>query len=172
MIVVPLYVPAVHPVGVWRTPLNATVADDDTVNPLPVTVYVAPTGPCVGKTVIAGTVTVNVRAVVEVLVATSVPTTLYGPADSLGTANVHANPPVEFVVIVVPLYVPAVHPVGVWRTPLNATVADDDTVNPLPVTVYVAPFGPWSGDSAIVGTVTVNVCAAVDTSVEFVPTTL
>jgi hypothetical protein len=71
--------------------------------------------------------------------------------------NVHTNPPVEFVVIVVPLAVPAVHPVGVWRTPLNATVADDDTVNPLPVTVYVAPTGPWVGESVIAGAVTVNV---------------
>jgi hypothetical protein len=87
--------------------------------------------------------------------------------------NVHTNPPVEFVVIVVPLAVPAVHPVGVWRTPLNPTVADDDTVNPLPVTVYVAPTGPWAGDTVIPGTVTVNTCAVVEVLVATsVPTTL
>ena len=50
---------------------------------------------------------------VDTLVASSVPTTLYDPAVSLGVWNAHMNPPVAFVVIVVPLYVPAVHPVGV-----------------------------------------------------------
>jgi hypothetical protein len=82
---------------------------------------------------------------------------LYGPADSLGTLNVHVNPPVAFVVIVVPLAVPAVHPAALCNTPLKATVTDDDAVNPLPVTVYVAPTGPWFGDTVIVGVVTVNV---------------
>lgn len=88
-------------------------------------------------------VTVNTIAVeVEVLVASSVPVTLYNPAVSLGTSNVHANAPLAFVVIVVPLNVPTVHSVGVWRTPLNATVTDDATANPFPVTAYVAPTGP------------------------------
>jgi hypothetical protein len=59
------------------TPSNTSdVSATDTENPVPDTVTVAPTGPWVGDTVIAGVVTVNVSAVVEVLVATSVPTTL------------------------------------------------------------------------------------------------
>ena len=136
--------------------MNATVTDDDTVNPLPVTVYVAPTGPWVGESAMVGTVTVNVWAVVDVLVATSFATTPYAPADSLGTLNVHVNAPLALVVIVVPLNDPTVHPVGPWRTPLNVTVTDDDTVNPLPVTVYVAPTGPWFGDTVMAGVVIVN----------------
>jgi hypothetical protein len=65
--------------------------------------------------------------------------------------NVHVNPPVEFVVIVVPLYVPAVHPVGVWTPPLKETFATELVVNPLPATEYVAPTGPWVGVSEIAG---------------------
>jgi hypothetical protein len=59
------------------TPSNTSdVSTADSENPVPDTVTVAPTGPWPGETVIAGTVTVNTCAVVEVLVATSVPTTL------------------------------------------------------------------------------------------------
>ncbi|MGA8091152.1 MAG: hypothetical protein WB984_01455 [Thermoplasmata archaeon] len=46
-----------------------------TEKPVPATVTVAPVGPCAGVTVIAGMVTVNVCALVGVLVATSSPTT-------------------------------------------------------------------------------------------------
>ncbi len=87
-------------------------------------------------------VTVNVCAAVGVLVAVSSPTTEYGPAVSLGTANVQTNPPVASVVIAVPTYVPSEHPLGVWNTPLKETAAPDETLNPEPVTVYVAPTGP------------------------------
>ena len=101
-------------------------------------------------------VTVTSPTEVVVLVAPSVATTPYVPPTSLGTLNVHANSPVAFVVMVVPLNVPTVHPVGLCNTPLKATVTDDDTENPLPVTVYVAPTVAWLGDTVIVGVVIVN----------------
>jgi hypothetical protein len=143
------------------TPSNTSDASaTDSENPVPDTVTVAPFGPWPGEAVIVGVVTVN-DAVAVVPVAPSVPMTLYGPADSLGTLNVHVNAPVGLVVIVVPLAVPTVHPVGICSPPLNATVAGEDTVNPLPVTVYVAPTGPWPGESVIAGVVTVNVPLAV-----------
>ena len=47
----------------------------ETENPVPETVTVAPVGPWPGDTVIVGVVTVNVRAGVAPLVATSFPTT-------------------------------------------------------------------------------------------------
>ncbi|MGA7649515.1 MAG: hypothetical protein ACLPP2_02655 [Thermoplasmata archaeon] len=56
---VPANVPYEHPTGVWRTELNKTEASDRTLNPDPVTVYGAPTGPCVGLTAIVGPVTRN-----------------------------------------------------------------------------------------------------------------
>jgi len=55
----PENVPSEHALGVWRTELNRTIAADDTLNPDPVTVYAAPTGPCVGVIVIVGVVIVN-----------------------------------------------------------------------------------------------------------------
>ena len=51
----------------------------------------SPTVPVVGVTVISGVVTRNVSARVRLEEATSSPTTVYAPADSLGTRNVHAN---------------------------------------------------------------------------------
>ena len=57
---------------------ESNTSDDnavDTEKPVPATVTVAPIGPCPGVTVIAGVVTVNVCALVGVLVATSSPTT-------------------------------------------------------------------------------------------------
>jgi len=59
VIIVPENVPSEHATGVWRTELSRTIAFDDTLNPDPATMYVAPTGPCVGLTVIAGIVTGN-----------------------------------------------------------------------------------------------------------------
>ncbi|MGC2289149.1 MAG: hypothetical protein WA688_04755 [Thermoplasmata archaeon] len=61
VIVVPLKVPSEQPVGGMSPPLKETVAPDDRLYPEPVTVYVAPTGPCPGVTVIAGAVTVTVK---------------------------------------------------------------------------------------------------------------
>jgi hypothetical protein len=75
--------------------------------------------------------------------------------------NVQTNPPVPSVVIVVPMIIPSVHPFGVWRAPAKETVTPDETLNPDPVTVYVAPSGPWLGVTTIAGMVTVNVPPAV-----------
>ena len=51
----------------------------DTEKPVPETVTVAPTGPWAGVTAMLGTVTVNIVALVGVLVAMSSPTTGYEP---------------------------------------------------------------------------------------------
>ncbi len=66
------------------------------------------------------------------------------------------KPPVASVVITPPETVPSEHATGVWRTELNTTFATDNTLNPDPVTVYVAPTGPCVGLTAIVGVVIVN----------------
>jgi len=71
---------------------------------------------------------------------------------------VQTKPPVASVVIVVPAWLQSDPPVGVWSTELNETVAPDDTLNPDPVTVYVAPMGPCAGFTEIVGVVTRKVC--------------
>jgi len=84
------------------TPSRTSPTVLDTENPVPATVTVAPTGPWLGLTVMLGVVTVNVGAVVRVLVAVSSPTTEYGPATSLGTAKVQLKAPVPSVVIEVP----------------------------------------------------------------------
>jgi hypothetical protein len=65
------------------------------------------------------------------------------------------------VVIALPVKAQSEPPVGVWSTPLNVIDAPEDTVNPDPVTVYVAPTGPWVGLAIIAGVVTLNVPVAV-----------
>jgi hypothetical protein len=134
--------------------LNATVADDDTVNPLPVTVYVAPTGPWLGDTVIAGVVTVNDDDALSKLPSDPVAVTVV-PDVPLGTANVQLNAPVAPVVNEPDVQLGIV-------TPSNTNDASTvETENPVPETVTVAPTGPWPGVTVIAGTVTVNVPLAV-----------
>jgi hypothetical protein len=75
--------------------------------------------------------------------------------------NVQTNAPPPVVVILVPPNVPFEQEIGVWGTPLNDTVALEDTLNPVPVTVN-DPLGvPWFGVKVIVGTVTLNDLVAV-----------
>ncbi|MGP8108691.1 MAG: hypothetical protein ACLQL8_06310 [Thermoplasmata archaeon] len=74
--------------------------------------------------------------------------------------NVQAKPPVVSVVMIAPANVPSEHPPGDWRTELNKTVACEDTLNPDPVTTYVAPTGPWAGLTTTVGVVTRNAAVA------------
>ncbi|MGA3022187.1 MAG: hypothetical protein ABSE66_05200 [Thermoplasmata archaeon] len=74
--------------------------------------------------------------------------------------NVQTKPPTASVVIIVPENVPSEHATGVWRTELSRTIAFDDTLNPDPVTMYVAPTGPCVGTSVTIGAVTVNVAVA------------
>ncbi len=124
------------------------VSAADTEKPVPETVTLAPTGPCVGVTVIAGVVTVNVP--VAVLPLTSVAVTVV-PDVPLGTLNVQVNAPV----------------VPVVREPLvqlvivtESKTSDDsavDTEKPVPETVTLAPTGPCVGVTVIAGVVTVNV---------------
>jgi hypothetical protein len=75
-IAVPVCVQSEPPVGVWTTPANVTVAPDVWlgVKPVPVTVYVVLSGPCVGLTTIEGVIIVNVPD--AVLPRGSVATTL------------------------------------------------------------------------------------------------
>ncbi len=68
----------------------------------------------------------------------------------------HAKSPVASVVTTGPTNVPSEHETGVWRAELNKMFATDDTLKPVPVTVYVAPTGPWAGAIVIVGVVIVN----------------
>jgi len=75
--------------------------------------------------------------------------------------NVHTKPPVASVVIAVPTKLQSDPPVGVSGVPPKETVAPDNTLNPDPVTVYVAPIGPCPGVTVIAGVVTVNVPLAV-----------
>jgi hypothetical protein len=70
--------------------------------------------------------------------------------------NVQTNPPSASLVITVPVNVQSDPPVGATRTELNATVTPETTLNPDPVSVYVAPTRPWVGFTLIVGVVTEN----------------
>jgi hypothetical protein len=128
---------------------NPTVLD--TEKPVPATVTVAPTGPWLGLTVIAGTVTVNVP--LAVWPPTSVTVTV-DPDVPLGTAIVHEKSPEESVP-----NEPLVQLETGTPSKTNPTVLD--TEKSVPDTVTVAPTGPWLGLTVIAGVVTVNVCAAV-----------
>jgi hypothetical protein len=66
---------------------------------------------------------------------------------------VHTNPPEAVVVIAVPVKIhgPPDTPIGVWSAPPKMTSAPDDTLNPVPVTVYVAPTEPCEGFTVIAG---------------------
>jgi hypothetical protein len=86
--------------------------------------------------------------------------------------NVQSNAPPLVVVMVVPVNVPLEQVVGVWRTPLNDTIAPDDTLNPVPVTVNDPLGAPWFGVNVIVGAVTLNDLVAVSVPVaRSLPTT-
>jgi hypothetical protein len=119
--------------------------------PVPLTVTGAPCGPWPGVTVIAGTVTVNETVFDGVDVLRSFPVTGYAPADSLGTRNVQENPPLASVVIFVAVELQSVPPVAVSPMLANVTLAVALTLNPEPLTVYVAPTGPCAGATEIAG---------------------
>ncbi len=105
----------------------------DTEKPVPETVTLAPTGPCVGVTVIACVVTVNVPP--AVWPPTSVAVTVV-PEVPLGTLNVQVNAPVAPVVR---------EPLVQLATVTESSTRDDsavDTEKPVPATVTVAPIGP------------------------------
>ena len=83
------------------------------------------------------------------------------PALELGTVKTQTNPPVAFVVIVVPpLNVPDEQLTKVSELPENVTVTVFDSENPVPVNVTELPTVPWVGFTAITGVVTVNVPVA------------
>jgi hypothetical protein len=127
--------------------LNETVAPEVTLNPDPVTVYVAPTGPWLGLSAIAGTVTVNVP--VSDWPPTSVAMTVV-PEVPLGTENVQLNAPVP----------PAVREPLVQLEIVSESNTTDptavETENPVPETVTVAPTGPWVGLTTMSGMVTMK----------------
>jgi len=128
------------------TPSKTSPTVRVTENPVPDTVTVAPTGPCVGLTMIPGNVTVNVQ--IAVWPPTSVAVTVI-PDVPLGTLNVHVNAPAALVV-----KEPLVQLATV--TPSKTSPTARVTEKPVPETVTVAPTGPWVGFTVIAGDVTVN----------------
>jgi hypothetical protein len=153
VIVVSENAPSVHTIGIWRDESKVIVAPDETLNPDPVTVNVAPAGPWLGVTRIVGVVTVNVPP--AVWPPTSVAVTV-DPDVPLGTLNVQLNDPVASVVSepIVQLEV------GI-TTPSKASPTRPVNEKPVPDTVTVAPKGPCPGVTAIAGVVTANVPPAV-----------
>jgi hypothetical protein len=131
---------------------SSEVRAADTVNPVPDTVTVAPTGPWIGLTMIVGVVTVKVP--VAVWPPGSVAVTVV-PAVPLGTLNVQLNVPVAPVVSD-----PTVQLVIALLSKVKDASAVE-TENPVPETVTVAPMGPWVGLTVIAGVVTVNAPIAV-----------
>jgi hypothetical protein len=151
---VPLVVkePLVQLVIVTPSKTNSTVLVAE--KSVPDTVTVVPTGPCVGLTVIAGVVIVNVPFAVRP--PTSVAVTVV-PAAPLSTVNVQLNAPESFVVKEPP-------PVQL-ETSVESNTSDGrtvDTEKPIPDTVTVAPRGPCPGVTMISGVVMVKL--AVDVS--------
>ncbi|MGD0588658.1 MAG: hypothetical protein ABSA63_07720 [Thermoplasmata archaeon] len=134
------------------TPSKTSPTARVTEKPVPETVIVAPKGPWVGFTVIAGDVTV--KAPVATWPLTSVAVTVV-PEVPLGTLNVQLNAPVAPVV-----KEPLVQLVIETESNTSDTRAVD-TENPVPEIVTVAPTGPWVGFTVIADAVTVNVCALV-----------
>lgn len=132
---------------------TSEVSAADTEKPVPDTFTVAPTGPVVGLSVIAGVVTMNFP--VAVWPPTSVAFTVV-PDVPLGTLNAQLNAPVPLVV----------------REPLvqleivfvsnTSDVSAIDTEKPVPDTVTTAPIGPDVGLTVIAGVVTANVPLAVE----------
>jgi hypothetical protein len=124
----------------------------ETENPVPDTVTVAPTGPCVGFTTTLGTVTAN--APFATWPPASVAETVV-PVVNPGTANVHEKLPAAPVVS---------EPLVQLETGTESKVSEAsavDTEKPVPETVTVAPTGPWPGLTTIAGTVSVKLAVAV-----------
>ena len=122
------------------------------VNPLPDTVTDTPLGPCVGESVIAGVVTVNVVLAWSLPASDPVAVTVYGVTDAVP------------LIVTVQLKVPVadtVAPQLVIVAPELIVVATVlPGVNPVPDTVTNTPVGPCVGMRVIVGVVTVNVALA------------
>lgn len=118
-----------------------------TEKPVPVTVTVAPVGPCFGLRVIFGVVTLNVAVAVDP--PTSVATTEL-PLVPVGTEKVQLKAP-DPLVVSEPLEQGAT-----ISTPSNVSPTGLETENPLPFTVTVAPTGPCFGLVEIETAVTVK----------------
>jgi len=92
------------PVGGWGAPWNVTLAGPTTLNPVPVTVNVLPTGPCEGTREIDGSVTSNNTELDSVALVVSFPVTLYSPTGSeAGTSKLHEKAPLPSVVMFDPV---------------------------------------------------------------------
>ena len=111
---------------------DANAADCE--KPVPATVTAAPTGPCFGVTVIAGTVTVNVA---EPVFVPSDATIVCAPAGTVGITTVHEKLPFERAVV-------QVEAAGT-RSSVNEIGAL--AANPVPVAVVELPMGPLVGFS-------------------------
>jgi len=122
-----------------------------TENPDPVTVTVEPGNPFLGETLIDGVVTLKLR--VACPPPTSVAVTVV-PDVPLGTVKVQLKEPVALV----PRPPPRLQLTITMPSKTRPTVVE--TENPVPVTVTVAPTGPFVGATVIFGVVTLNVPVA------------
>ncbi|HEY1198172.1 MAG TPA: hypothetical protein VGG32_05550 [Thermoplasmata archaeon] len=144
VITAPESVPSEHAPGVWRTELNTTFTTDISLNPDPVTVYVAPTGPCAGLTVIAGDVIVNGAVPVSWVKPDPVAVTVYGVPDAVPeivTVQLKYPGPAPTVAPHVPIVAPA---------PIVVVIVSPG-LNPDPATKTDVPLGPCVGVSVMGG---------------------
>ena len=114
-----------------------------------------PAGPCACDKEMAGAVMVNVVDAVSGLPSLPVAITVYPPAASDGTVNVHEKAPAADVVCEVQVWVPGVAPLKV------KVLIAVETEKPVPETVTVMPFGPCVGNRVMAGVVMENVFDAV-----------
>lgn len=134
-----------RPVGVDDRVIDTVVVDVVGVNPVPTTVTETPLGPCVGVSVIVGTVTVSVPPAVSPELPLATTGLLVAVVD--GTVNVQENAPLSVDV--------GRHGLGDGVTGVPSNVNTNPVsakLKPLPVTVTVAPTsGPDGGVSVIDG---------------------
>jgi hypothetical protein len=118
------------------------------VNPLPLTVVVAPLGPCAGVREMRGVVIVNGAVALSSPRSEPVAVTVYAIPDA-GPVIVTGQPKP-------PLAETVPGQVPMAAVPLIAMVTVASGVNPVPVTVTETPLGPWVGVKEIIGVVMVN----------------
>jgi hypothetical protein len=132
--------------------LNTTFATAISLNPDPVTVYIAPTGPCAGLTVIAGDVIVNGAVPVSWPRPDPVAVTAYGVPDAVPeivTVQLNAPGPVTMAPHA-PIVAPAPIVVVIVSPALNPLGAATKTDVPLGPRVGVSVMGGSLGDWAAV----------------------
>jgi hypothetical protein len=124
----------------------------ETENPVPETVTLDPTGPCIGEATIDASVSVNSAVALSKFPSAPVAVTVYGLAEAVPViVTEQLKPPVADTVC---------PQLPMLALPLIVVVTTTPGVNPVPVTVTVAPLGPWVGLSVMLAVVTTNVAVA------------